>query len=202
MRTYNPTNIAHAFRVSHGQVVAWVEKTDTNFALSLRAQLKAYGRLSERQCSAVMDIVERDRARQANQQKVLDISPKVEAALVETLYAAFATAMENGIKRPRVTMDDMVIKPAPVTGNNPGALYVTGVGGQYLGKVVKNHFVKVPSCTEEDEKQVLALLSNPLEAMKAYGQRTGRCCICSKTLTNGESIEAGIGPICASKFGF
>ena len=33
-----------------------------------------------------------------------------------------------------------------------------------------------------------------------YGRITGICCNCGRKLTNEESIEAGIGPICASKF--
>lgn len=39
-----------------------------------------------------------------------------------------------------------------------------------------------------------------LEEAKAYGQRTGVCCACGAELTNPDSIEAGIGPICANKF--
>jgi hypothetical protein len=33
-----------------------------------------------------------------------------------------------------------------------------------------------------------------------YGRITGICCNCGRKLTNEESIEAGIGPICAGKF--
>lgn len=39
-----------------------------------------------------------------------------------------------------------------------------------------------------------------LEEAKAYGRRTGYCCMCGKLLTNPESVDAGIGPICATKF--
>lgn len=39
-----------------------------------------------------------------------------------------------------------------------------------------------------------------LDEAKAYGKATGTCCVCSRTLTVKASIEAGIGPICASKF--
>lgn len=39
-----------------------------------------------------------------------------------------------------------------------------------------------------------------LEFAAAYGRRTGRCIICSRTLTKQESIDAGIGPVCSSKF--
>lgn len=39
-----------------------------------------------------------------------------------------------------------------------------------------------------------------LEEAKAFGALYGSCCVCAKTLTNEDSIEAGIGPVCASKF--
>ncbi|UYL88152.1 hypothetical protein SEA_EVAA_40 [Gordonia phage Evaa] len=39
-----------------------------------------------------------------------------------------------------------------------------------------------------------------LDRAKALGHLYGRCVCCGATLTNEESIEAGIGPICASKF--
>lgn len=39
-----------------------------------------------------------------------------------------------------------------------------------------------------------------LEQAKEFGALYGTCCNCGRTLTNEDSIEAGIGPICAGKF--
>lgn len=39
-----------------------------------------------------------------------------------------------------------------------------------------------------------------LELAKKYGKLYGMCVICGRTLTDEESIAAGIGPICAGKF--
>lgn len=39
-----------------------------------------------------------------------------------------------------------------------------------------------------------------LTEAKEFGALYGTCCVCARTLTNEASIEAGIGPICASKF--
>jgi hypothetical protein len=38
-----------------------------------------------------------------------------------------------------------------------------------------------------------------LEQAREFGRLYGVCCVCGATLTNEESIEAGIGPICAGK---
>lgn len=38
-----------------------------------------------------------------------------------------------------------------------------------------------------------------LDEAKAYGQVTGTCCVCGRTLTNEASIAEGIGPVCSGK---
>jgi|SRR5699024_7531825 len=48
--------------------------------------------------------------------------------------------------------------------------------------------------------RVLALVAqDPTAASRAYGQHTGTCGVCSRTLSNPESVAAGIGPVCASR---
>lgn len=39
-----------------------------------------------------------------------------------------------------------------------------------------------------------------LEVAKKYGKLYGMCVVCGRTLTDEQSIAAGIGPICAAKF--
>jgi hypothetical protein len=39
-------------------------------------------------------------------------------------------------------------------------------------------------------------------AVIAYAKATGKCGVCHKTLTDPASIAAGIGPVCAKKYGF
>jgi len=49
---------------------------------------------------------------------------------------------------------------------------------------------------------VRVLVADPAAAAKAYGLESGRCGICGRELTVPESIEAGIGPVCAQKAGW
>jgi hypothetical protein len=44
--------------------------------------------------------------------------------------------------------------------------------------------------------------AGPREAAIRYGKEIGRCAICNRTLTNNESIERGIGPVCAEARGW
>lgn len=39
-----------------------------------------------------------------------------------------------------------------------------------------------------------------LEEAQEYGKQTGICMVCSRRLTAPESVEAGIGPVCARRF--
>jgi len=50
------------------------------------------------------------------------------------------------------------------------------------------------------ETELAAILENPLEAMKAYGKLVGKCGACGRQLEDEASVEAGIGPICATKW--
>lgn len=70
-----------------------------------------------------------------------------------------------------------------------GAPYLLAENGTYLGAL------------KGDAPKMLAEIeADPKGCAIAYGKATGNCCICSKTLTNPASIEAGIGPVCAGKF--
>jgi hypothetical protein len=73
---------------------------------------------------------------------------------------------------------------------------------QYLGKVQDGKFSRVRECDDATQAQVLEVASDPHNAAIAYGQRTGNCAICSRELTNHASIDLGIGPICAEKYGW
>lgn len=46
------------------------------------------------------------------------------------------------------------------------------------------------------------ILANPQEAMLRYGREIGRCGHCHRTLTNAQSRERGIGPVCAGHMGW
>jgi hypothetical protein len=46
------------------------------------------------------------------------------------------------------------------------------------------------------------IAADPAAASKRYGIELGVCGVCHTTLTNPESIEAGIGPVCAGKMGW
>ena len=115
----------------------------------------------------------------------------------------FLSAHNKGLKTPKYRADGLVLSMAPMTGRNPGAIYVKDADTyDYLGKVVKATFYPTRECKEHHKDALYAIAENPLEAAIKYGRLTGNCACCGRTLTDKNSVAAGIGPICAEKFGF
>ncbi len=50
-------------------------------------------------------------------------------------------------------------------------------------------------------KLLVEFIESPSTVAARYGRLTGRCCFCSKELTDERSVSAGYGPVCAIKFG-
>jgi hypothetical protein len=56
--------------------------------------------------------------------------------------------------------------------------------------------------TEQVAKVLVAVKADPKAASILYGLKLGQCGVCGRTLTNQESRDFGIGPICRDKMGW
>jgi len=121
---------------------------------------------------------------------------------VDGIVVAFASARESGIKSPKLRLDGFVFSRAPDHGVNAGSIYVKSTGGEYLGKVTTGRFLAVRACDDPTKARVINAAADPHKAAKAYGLKTGSCSCCGRELTNKESIDLGIGPICRDRFGW
>jgi hypothetical protein len=163
------------------------------FCAELLSKLNQYGSLSEKQVQAIRNTQFRSEQRQrerdierAKAALVIDLSP---------IRTMFETARASGYKMPVYRAAGLVINRASDYGRNPGALYVKNDQGDYLGKIVGTQYTGKPA------PALTAIAADPRGEAIKYGQRTGTCSCCGRTLTNEGSIDAGIGPICASKWG-
>lgn len=181
---------------SNAPEIKWIiaHASTNDFAFSLDKQLLRSGTLTENQVAAVTRAIARETAAAAGGTAVA-----LAGAGVEKIQEAFATAIGNGLKRPKMRLADFVLKLAPATGRNKGALYVTA-GESYLGKIADGQFTASRDCTAEKQTEIVALCSDPLKAAVAYGQQTGICACCGRELTDPDSIAQGIGPICMEKY--
>lgn len=192
---------------------AWIDAKDgfVNFATAMSNALAQYGSLTPGQTAAIGKFIKGDAERAvAKAAAVVVVAARTETVEAKALEEAFAKARESRLKWPKITLDKFTFKPAGPNSRNPGAIYVTqrvsAVGetydGAYLGKVMLGAFAPSRDCTPELQAEIVAVMADPKKAAQAYGLRTGSCCICSRELTNKESIDLGIGPICAGRFGW
>jgi hypothetical protein len=126
-----------------------------------------------------------------NSSTSVDLSP---------IHAMFSKAQEAGLKKLQYRAEGLVLSLAKPNSANPGAIYVKRKDGFYLGKVVGQSF-RAFGATDADKTALQVIAANPAEAATRYGKMTRECSCCGRELTHPESIAAGIGPICASKWG-
>lgn len=140
------------------------------------------------------------------QQQNVAVVDDTQTSQFEALFNAFEAAKAKGAKRLTLRFDGVNVKP----NRDLTALWVTsqtetevgnyGVQPKYLGKVTR---IGMDSRLSDDVKEVILQASNdPLTAAIRYGKVSGECSCCGRELTDPQSIERGIGPICATKFGW
>lgn len=187
----------HAFQEAHKVEVAFIHKCAefSDFYRSLSEQLVERGTLSDNQLAAVRRGIEKS---QAKREERTNSAPSLDVSRIEAL---FDQATASKLKRPMFrAMDGVVVSKAPETGCNAGALYVKE-NGEYAGKIVQGRFMATQTASEKVLPRLQAIAADPAGQATLYGQQTGVCGCCGAELTNKESIEKGIGPICASKWG-
>lgn len=189
------------------------------FAASMLEAYDKWGKLTDKQTAAAraalakVEAKRKEReAKKAAEAVTIDLSP---------IRDMFAKAIENGAKKPTYRAEGLVISKAPAHGKNAGALYIKSTshvyGGKLTGTVFKPSyegkeadFATYTYTAEETGERItvsrtaadaLAVIAaNPAEAAALHGKRSGICSCCGRELTDPESIAAGIGPICASKW--
>ena len=89
----------------------------------------------------------------------------------------------------------------PERGNWAGWTFIRDAAeygqGRRYGKIRPGSEIYVGDIMTE----MAAIAADPLAAAKRYGELTSRCCICNRKLEDEGSVAAGIGPVCARKFG-
>lgn len=200
-------------------VVEYLERANlegrlNEFLSSLHSQLQKKGSLSPKQIDAVRRNIEREKTAEPVPAEVVaflkdnagsgsafidslatqlhdrgTLSPKQIEAVRSNIERGSATrrALEDGMYR---TADGIIFK----------VKHSVGSGRQYAQKLVQDgndwSFEYAPGATRKLQPKERMTL----EQAKEFGALYGTCCVCGRTLSNEDSIAAGIGPICAGKF--
>ena len=195
-----------AWKEANPAEAAWMEASAPRFefARSMLDALNKFGHLTERQMETVQRLTVQDAERQAA--RVVEQATRAETApvvSVEAIEVAFNNAKQAGVKFPKLRLDTFVFSPAGENSKNAGAIYIKSKGdGVYLGKVMGGRLFTSRDCTTEAAERITAVASDPKQAAVAYGMKFGACSVCGRQLTDSDSVQRGIGPVCAENYGF
>ena len=163
------------------------------FAKSLVDQVASKGSLSDKQlfaASAMLAKIKTNKAERESNMTSVDVS-RILAVLDKA---------DPAMKTPKIRVGDFVFsKPAPHS-KNAGSVYIKQLG-EYIGKVTGGYYLPVGNVSKDTIAEIQEICKDPMESAVAYGRRTGNCAVCARELTVKESIDRGIGPVCADKLG-
>lgn len=170
----------------------------SDFAWSLNKFYIKHGYLTEKQEAAARRMQAKCEANSREAKPYADL----DSHGLDRIKELFETAMSNGLKCPRFYIDDLCISRAPDNGRNKGHLYVKR-DGHYQGKVTpEGKFQPVRDADSDIDERLVNIAHDPLEAAINHGKQAGSCACCGRELTDPESVERGIGPVCAKNWGF
>ena len=211
--------LAAQWRVEHAAEISWLEETAANiarrggtwtFPAELMQKLEQYGTLTDGQLSAVHKCMLRDSERAAEREtRMMRRHHPVEAGKIE---AAFATARARAARpgamgiwtkplKLRAQDVDLTFTPGSEGSQWAGMIFVRQ-GDTKVGHIKAGVFFPRSECTDAIKAAVIEACEDPAKAAIAFGKAWSICSVCGQTLTNDKSIARGIGPICASNFGF
>jgi hypothetical protein len=187
-----------------------VSARDRNFALSLLSGYLKYGRFTPKQLPHVERLV---KGAESPAPAPAPATPAQLAPTYKRLVSWFDYLTDN-IAFPKLHLKVTGLGPVTIAraGNGsktPGALNLTDGKpfgeNQWYGRVNRDGtlFLRVRNEQAEELVDLLRRLEeDPKEVCAEFGLETGNCACCGRLLTNEASVELGIGPICAEKFGF
>lgn len=203
-----PANRWDAFKAAHPAEAAFLE-TKTNDArcpegyreilTSFVGAIRKYGELTGKQMAVVQRGVEREeefrakRAAGAQQQQ-----ERVAGIDVVNLADCFQRAHEAGLKRFTLRFADAHFQ---VDRNDPTLIWVSqgGYGTAKYGRIQGGVFKPGRDATAEVLERIATISKDPMAAAAAFAQITSSCSVCGRHLENQDSVDAGIGPVCAGR---
>tara|TARA_R100000808_G_scaffold21710_1_gene46940 strand:- start:235 stop:1155 length:921 start_codon:yes stop_codon:yes gene_type:complete len=179
------------------------KKMPNSFFRSLYDSARKHGDLTEKQTQAVYNSIAREadyldkKKEEAKPKAVIDLSG---------IREPLTTAKENKLVKPVLRAVDeesdkvFIFTLAKPNSANPNFVYVKE-DGEYAGKISPEGEFFGWRTPKESVDALVRVSENISEATIKYARKTGKCGCCGRGLTVKESILAGVGPVCADKFG-
>lgn len=123
---------------------------------------------------------------------------RVKAVDVANLVDCFQRAQEAGLKSFTLRFDGIHLQSDKSTWSK---IWVSskGYGSARLGVIENGVYRPGRDATDEIIAKLALISADPFAAAKAYVQITNNCSVCGRFLKNQDSVDAGMGPICAGR---
>lgn len=194
-----------AYHADHADLIDFMRKNwswNTFFASMIERLIQSP--LSEKQEAACYKIMFKTIESREAAQAIKDAAaPKVTD--LTAIHDLFETALKNGKKRRALLaahFDNEATYQIKLTpAKAPRTTIWVNVDGTFCGGIEEDGSTRfnrnAPSWLIVDLQRIAA---DPIGEARLYGNKNGICCCCARELTDPKSIEAGIGPICESKW--
>jgi hypothetical protein len=117
---------------------------------------------------------------------------------VSRIVDAFQRAQEAGLKRFTLRFEGIHFQ---VDRNDPTLIWISegGYGTAKYGRISQGAFRPGRDVNPAVIARILLIAADPMAAAIAYAQVTSSCSVCGRHLENQDSVDAGIGPVCAGR---
>jgi hypothetical protein len=179
-------------------VLPQLSERDQTFAASLMAKAQQYGTLTEKQACWVLDLTQR-----ATQPKAAPV--QVDLSGVRKMFAAAKGQLKHPKIRLKAGTQPVVLSLAGQRSKYTGQVMVTDGGpfgdNLWFGRVEGDSFHASRHVTQDVTQLLQSLSDDPVAILGTYGRMTGACSLCGRDLTDDESVQRGVGPVCLKKWG-
>lgn len=147
--------------------------------------------------------LEREKERQEWEEKEKERKEPITSRAIENVYNAFLIAKGNKKGRLRLKIGALAFQTRNLYYSPDSDEIVVKHNGNYIGVINEDaEFLQGRNVPEEALAALVFMKSDLRKATTDHGKKTGNCACCGRELTDPKSIEMGIGPLCAERWGF
>ena len=165
----------------------------------IKGKVEKYGDLHEGTMAMLGRAVARDAERAAGRvQQAAQQQERVAGIDVANIADCFQRAHAAGLKRFTLRFADAHFQ---VDRNDPALIWVSqgGYGTAKYGRIQGGVYKPGRDVNPTVLARIVAISQDPMAAAAAFAQITSSCSVCGRHLENQDSVDAGIGPVCAGR---
>jgi len=185
--------------LTQGIAQTWGDGRWNGICADIKGKVERYGDLHQGTMDMLQRSADRAAARAAQRaEATAQQQEQVKGIDVANIADCFQRAHEAGLKRFTLRFAEVHFQ---VDRRDPTLIWVSkgGYGTAKYGRIQGGAYKPGRDTTAEVIAQIAEISKDPMAAAMAYAQLTSECSVCGRHLENKDSVDAGIGPVCAGR---